>query len=204
MRAWQIWNEPELPQSWSPQPFAKRYVALLRAARRAIKRSDPGAVVVSAGLTNFSWKDLESMYRAGARGTFDVAGVHPYTFLVRNVFRIVSRVRSVMRRFGDGSKPILVTELSWFSSRRHLGPNELFSVSERDQATRLGQAIRGLAARRTRLGIKGVYWYTWLSPRPGSKSVFDYAGLRRLGRSGPVDKPALRAMRQVAGELEKR
>jgi hypothetical protein len=98
---------------------------------------------------------------------------------------------------------VLVTELSWFSSRQYLGPAELFSVSERDQATRLAAAVRGLAARRVADRIAGVYWYTWLSPKRGSRSVFDYAGLRRLGPSGPVDKPSLGAMRQVARELER-
>lgn len=203
VRAWQIWNEPELPGSWWPQPFAKRYVKLLRESYAAVKRRDPGAIVVTAGLTNFSWKDLESMYKAGARGSFDMVAVHPYTFLVRNVFRIADKVRAVMRRHGDGAKPMVISELSWFSSRRYLGPYELFSVSEADQAKRLSQAIRGLAARRKRDRIAGVYWYTWVSPKRGSQSVFDYAGLRRLGTHGPVDKPALGAMRKVARALER-
>jgi hypothetical protein len=205
VRQWQVWNEPNLTQYWSRQPFAARYVALLRAARAAARAADPGARIVAAGLTNFSWRDLEAMYRAGARGAFDAAAIHPYTFHVRNVVRIAHMVRDVMRRHGDGAKPLLVTELSWFSARPQLGANELLSVTEADQAARLRAAVAGLAAARTRDGIAGVYWYTWLSPSLGSASVFDYAGLRRQdGAGGAVDKPALDAYRAAARGLEGR
>src|SRR4051794_3157162 len=37
VRDWQVWNEPSHAGFWSIQPFAHRYVALLRAAHRAIK-----------------------------------------------------------------------------------------------------------------------------------------------------------------------
>ncbi len=54
---------------------------LLGAAYSAVKAADPGATVVTAGLPNFSWKDLETLYRAGlrAKGHFDAVAVHPFT-----------------------------------------------------------------------------------------------------------------------------
>ena len=76
---WQIWNEPNT-STWPIQPFAKTYVALVRAARTAISRVDPGAKVVLAGMPNYSWHDLETIYRVrGARRLFDVVAIHPYT-----------------------------------------------------------------------------------------------------------------------------
>jgi hypothetical protein len=203
VRAWQVWNEPNLSRYWSAQPFARRYVALLRAARAAVRGADPGARIVAAGLTNFSWRDLDAMYRAGARGTFDVAAVHPYTFHVRNVVRVVRLARATMRRHGDGAVPLAVTELSWFSARPWLGPGELLAVTEAEQAARLEDAVRRLAAARRALRVTAVYWYSWLSPAPGTASVFDYAGLRRLGPAGPVDKPALGVLRRIARELRR-
>jgi hypothetical protein len=202
VRQWQLWNEVELPQSWSRQPFAPSYVALLRAGRAGARQVDPRAQIVAAGLTNFSWQDLDAIYRAGGRGAFDAAAIHPYTFDARNVPRIVGLARAVMRRHGDGGKPLLVTELSWFSSRAQLGPRQLLSVTEADQAANLRRAVTALARDRVREGIAGVYWYTWLSPPLGSSSVFDYAGLRRLEGDAPVDKPALAAYRDVARRLE--
>jgi hypothetical protein len=119
------------------------------------------------------------------------------------VGRIARKVRAVMRRHGDGAKPLLVTELSWFSARPQLAANELLSVTEADQAARLRAAVAALAAARTRDGIAGVYWYNWLAPPLGSASVFDYAGLRRQDAGGAVvDKPALEAYRAAARRLE--
>src|SRR5581483_11489873 len=37
IRMWEIWNEPDIVGYWPTQPFAKTYVALLRAAHAAIK-----------------------------------------------------------------------------------------------------------------------------------------------------------------------
>ena len=50
LRDWQIWNEPGQRFFWAPKPSAKGYVALLRASRKAIKKADPKARVVLAGL----------------------------------------------------------------------------------------------------------------------------------------------------------
>src|SRR5437762_133142 len=46
IRAWQIWNEPNLPVYWTTQPFATGYVRLLKAARKAIKAVDRGSTIV--------------------------------------------------------------------------------------------------------------------------------------------------------------
>ena len=43
IRAWQIWNEPNLTRYWSEQPFARSYVRLLRAADAALRGGRPAA-----------------------------------------------------------------------------------------------------------------------------------------------------------------
>ena len=50
IRAWQVWNEPNIPAWWRPEPNAEGYVRLLRAAATAIHFADPAATVVSAGM----------------------------------------------------------------------------------------------------------------------------------------------------------
>jgi hypothetical protein len=59
-----------------------------------------------------------------------------------------------------------------------------------------------LAANRRRLGIRRVYWYTWLTRETSQSYPFDYAGLRRLHSTGVSSKPALRAYRRTALSLE--
>jgi hypothetical protein len=206
IREWQIWNEPSLPGYWSIQPFARKYVALLRAASQAIKRVDRGATIVLAGLPNFSWRDLGSIYRAGGRRWFDVAAVHPYTSLVSNVVRIVQLNRQTMARYRDAAKPVLVGELSWSSGRGHVQESHGFlTTTEPGQAQRVSQALPALAAMRQRYRILQVFWFNWLSPPLGSPNAFDYAGLRRREPDGRiVDKPALAAFRAAARRLEGR
>jgi len=89
IRAYEIWNEPNLAREWGGQPpNASQYVALSREAYRRIKQADPNAMVISAGLTpTGTWSPeatpddvyLDEMYKAmggASSGYYDVLGVH--------------------------------------------------------------------------------------------------------------------------------
>jgi hypothetical protein len=198
VRRWQIWNEPDLAKYWSRQPFVRSYLKLLRAARDAVRRNDRRAQVVMAGLTNKSWEGLRRLYRAGARGLFDVAAIHPFSRYVRNVVEIVRRARVEMARAGDARTPLLLSEVSWSSGKGRASLVYGWETSERGQAARLREAVTAFVRERVRLRLAGFFWYTWLSPQPGSAASFDYGGLRRLSPDGKVvDKPALVAFRGV-------
>jgi hypothetical protein len=203
IRAWQVWNEPNLTRHWSRRPFAPSYVKTLRAARRALRGADPGARAVLAGLPNFSWRALRRIYRAGGRGAFDVVALHPYTGRPRNVVQVVEIVRRVMRRYGDRRRPVWVTELSWPAAKGRAPAPVGFETDDRGQARRLRAGLLRLAAARRRLRIERVYWYTWLSAESGG-SAFSWSGLRRLRADGQVvDTPALGAFRRTARELRR-
>jgi hypothetical protein len=206
VRAYQIWNEPGQPYYWTEQPFARRYVRLLAAARAAIKAADRGATIVLAGLNSgfgfLSWTDLAKVYAAGGGRLFDQAAQNPFSLRTANVVRSVQLFRDVMARHGDARKPLLLTELSWPSAKGKTRIRYGFEVSERDQAGRIREAIPLLSRMRTQLRLAGIYWYTWLSPPLGSDQPFDYSGLRRQSGSGIVDKPALGAWRAAARSLE--
>jgi hypothetical protein len=206
IRAVQVWNEVSLRGYWSIQPFARAYVALLHAAHDSIKRVDPGATVVLAGLPNFSWRDLGKIYRAGGRRWFDVAAVHPYTSTVGGVVQIVQRNRATMTRYHDARKPLVVGELSWSSGRGRVKESQGFlTTTEAGQAAKVRAALPALAAVRGRYRISQVFWFDWLSPPLGSPNAFDYSGLRRRQDDGSmVDKPALAAFRRAALRLEGR
>lgn len=86
IRAYQIWNEPNLSREWGGRPpNAAGYVSLLCTGYRAVKAADPGALVVSAGLTPTTQHNAEAtpdvlflreMYANGAAPCFDVLGAH--------------------------------------------------------------------------------------------------------------------------------
>ncbi len=209
IRAWQIWNEPNLGTYWNQQPsWAGGYAALLRAAAAAIRAEDRRATIVTAGLTNGSastaWKALSLLYAAGGKGAFDAVALHPYTAHISGVLKTVRNAREVMRRHHD-VKPVMLTEVSWSSSDGD-SPDRFatWDTTERGQARKLTTALRTLARQRKRLRIAQVDWYTWLSPHARRAQWSDYAGLSRLARGKLVRKPALTAFSQVALAAEGR
>jgi hypothetical protein len=89
IRAYEIWNEPNLSREWcgrSPNPA--EYIALLKASYAKIKSIDPNAMIVSAGMTptsastDFAMPDvtfITKMYDAmgnNSTGYFDALGAH--------------------------------------------------------------------------------------------------------------------------------
>ncbi|MHB1296628.1 MAG: cellulase family glycosylhydrolase [Anaerolineae bacterium] len=89
IRAYEIWNEPNLGREWGGKtPNPDEYAGMLKVAYAAVKAGDPNAMVISAGLTpTGSWDDqsrpddwyLESLYIAmnsDSTGYLDVLGAH--------------------------------------------------------------------------------------------------------------------------------
>ncbi len=204
LRQWQIWNEPSLPRYFAVRSFAKPYVRLLGDAYSAVKAADPGATVVTAGLPNFSWKDLETLYRAGlrAKGHFDAVAVHPFTGRPSDSVRILRYVRAVMDRHGDTRAGIWVTEVSWPSGRGKAQSNQRWVTTPAGEATKVRQVYEAYASAATSLRLQRAFWYSWATTDRNSPNAFDYAGLRTYTASGRfVDKPALAAYRAVARRL---
>jgi hypothetical protein len=173
--------------------LARALAARLR-VRRGLRRADPGAQLVGAGLTNRSWIDLYAVYAAGGRRFFDIAAAHPFSARVSNVVKIVGLVRGEMARAGDARKPLLVTELSWTSGRGRATLSYGGETTESGQAARVrrpdepgrgGRPVSDRGAVLVHVAVTG-----------------DRRGLRRLNARGrPVSKPALRAFRAIARRL---
>jgi hypothetical protein len=203
LRDWQLWNEPDHLRYWSDQPHSSDYVRLARAARRAIKKADPGARVVMAGYADRSWASIAALYRAGAKGVFDVVAIHPYTFEPRNVLRAVQFVRRALRRAGEGERPLWLTEVTWSSGRRPGHEPFPFETTPQDQAARLARVFPLLLRHRRTLGIRRIYWENWLSTDRDHRDPFNFSGLRMLRRDGTVrEKPAFAAFRRVGLRLK--
>jgi hypothetical protein len=199
LRAWQLWNEPDHLHYWSDQPYQRDYVELSRAARDAIKDEDPGALVVMGGFADRSWDSIKSVYDAGAKGVFDVVAIHPYTYEVRNVLKIVEFARQTLRKAGDGERPLWLTEVTWSSGKRPGHEVRPFETTEPDQAARLGQALPLLIRERKRLGVERIFWENWISRDANYDNPFDFSGLRVLRDDGTIrEKPAYDVFRRIA------
>jgi hypothetical protein len=201
LRAWQIWNEPDHLHYWSEQPYARDYVELARAARDSIKDADPGALVVMAGFADRSWDSIAAVYDAGAKGVFDVVAIHPYTFEVRNVLRIVRLARRALREAGDADRPLWLTEITWSSGKRPGHQPAPFETTPDDQAARLAQALPLLIRTREELGVERIFWENWISKDSNHENPFDFSGLRVLRPNGTVaEKPAFAEFKRIALE----
>ena len=119
IRTWEIWNEENIEQFWR-NVSAKDYVGLLAKARAAIRAEIPDARLVLGGLAGAPVGYVRELYRYGAKGHFDVMNVHPYCFPFApddTLAKELGAIRSVMREFGDGDKPIWITEIGWPTHR---------------------------------------------------------------------------------------
>jgi hypothetical protein len=139
IHAWEVWNEPDVAHFWGGReggdPVA--YTELLKRAHRAIKRADPNAIVISAGVTgtergaNF----IHMMLDHGAAAYMDRLGIHGYisddgfahTIYPDIIWPLIATARE---RTG---KPLWVTEVGWNSGCT----GYLAACSEPEQASRL-------------------------------------------------------------------
>ncbi|HEY6762987.1 MAG TPA: hypothetical protein VI318_26030 [Baekduia sp.] len=205
VRAWEIWNEPNLKVYFTKQPFAKPYASLLRAAYPAVKAADPGATVLMASMANYSWRDLATLLDTpGPRLKFDAAGAHPFSGRPSNAVKIVRLNREVLDKRGYGKAPLWLTELTWSSAKGKKQPlTQNWETTESGQADRLREVYKLLLAQRKSLKLARVFWYTWATVDNGSKNSFDYSGLNQFLPGGTFRaKPALSAFRTVAKAAE--
>lgn len=202
--AYEVWNEENAVQFWAgaqgPQP--ERFADMLKAAYPAIKGADPGATVVMGGLSptiNFfsitknPVDYLSGVYAAGAGGSFDAVGYHPYLFTNNAAARfstgkansprgLYDQLRGVMNANGDGGKQIWATEFGEATSK----------VDEATQADRIRDFIvswRGLP------GAGPVFIYTTRDRATGSADPQDNYGVYRTDWT---PKPAADVMRSLA------
>jgi hypothetical protein len=89
IQAYQVWNEPNLAREWGDNPpNPAQYAEFLRTVYAAIKRGNPNAIVVSAGMAPTGDNNAiampddlfyDGMYQAmggNSNGYFDMLGVH--------------------------------------------------------------------------------------------------------------------------------
>jgi len=203
IRAWQVWNEPSLPAYWPIGPSPAAYTRVLAATAKAIRRVDPGATIVSAGIPQSRigvpfGRYVDGMYRAGAAGAFDVLAIHPYARDAAGVIAAVAQARRIMDRHGDHS-PIWVTEVGWAAA----GPPSDFTVGARGQAERVGAMLLALGEQRRRLNLRGVVYFG-LQDSPQYAGGKDFWGLHTglltlRGQPKPAFASFEKSARQVLG-----
>jgi hypothetical protein len=172
IRAWQIWNEPNLKAYWPRGPNPRQYAKLLKAAAGPIKAADPGAEIVTAGMPESKVgvplkKFIPALYKAGAKKWFDTLAINPYGHTAARVDKNLAAARKIMRRYHDKA-PIWATEVGWSDS----GPGGLQLVGPEGQAVQVGNLVRILVRDRRRLNLRGVVYFNWRDAPPYSDKDF--------------------------------
>jgi hypothetical protein len=202
IRAWQVWNEPNLPAYWGGKPSASEYGALLREVGTAIRGEDRTAEIITGGIPDsrqgVPFRDyVDGLLEAAGPEAFDVLAIHPYS---RSASGVVTAVTAARRMLAAGPAPdagLWVTEFGWASN----GPRSEFTVGAKGQAYFLTTALSELARRASDLGLRGAVYYNWQDAPPyaGGK---DFWGLHTgLLRRDGKPKPALTAFRATAQAL---
>lgn len=187
VRYWEVWNEPNIDFFWRPQPDPAAYAALLRETYAAIKAADPGAVVVAMST---AWPDvafMRAVYEGGAAGSFDAISFHVYDAR-RDESILESQildVRRLMYSWGDGAKPMLITEIGLSTGPCPILP----AVSEEEQASWIVKKhLVALAS-----GVDRYYHFK-LQDDPEERNPDGYWGLYRADGSPKLLAGAYRAM----------
>jgi hypothetical protein len=150
VHTWEIWNEPNTSDFWEPAPDAARYSVLLSLSAAAVHNVDPGALVLSGGLTPGSTLAghriaplafLRALYDNAAMSNVGAVAIHPYTFpedptAPNTALTRLPLVRDLMVERGDVDKKVWLTE---FGAPTGTGDG---AVPEAAQATMLLAGFR--------------------------------------------------------------
>ncbi len=155
--AWEIWNEPNTVNFFKPRADAASYTQLLRAGYTAVKGVSSSLAVISAGMApaTDNGRDiapptfLAGMYDAGARGSFDAVGMHPYTYPYLpndpstqsfSAAQQMFPMHDIMVGRGDGGKRIWMTE---FGAPTGTSPRAVTPQTQADTVRIVLDAARG-------------------------------------------------------------
>ncbi len=115
LSAVEVWNEPNLAPFWN-NPNPADYAKLLKRTYAEVKKIDPAIRVVVSGFSGVPIPFIRGVYEAGGAGCFDVMNVHPYSWPSPPEGALdvnLDKLRALMEEFGDGGKPIWITEIGW-------------------------------------------------------------------------------------------
>ena len=195
---WQLWNEPNF-HYFATKVNPNEYARLVDAGSAAIRKKDPKAEIVLAGLfgrpkgppskARDATTYLKQFSRKVKKSSFDSIAIHPYAANTGQLKQIMKGFRKAAVNSGLKKKKIYVTEIGWGSGK---ATNAFLTGSQSAQANQLGSAFNYLIRDRNKLNLKGVYWYAWKDTDPkGQNCSFCYTiGLFKWNRNKLKAKPA--------------
>ena len=219
LAAIEVWNEPNLEEFVGISDAYQRavkYVPLLKAAHAAIKAGRPSLPVIFGGPSQTDDGFVADCYDLGAKGRFDIMGVHPYQgnqTKAPESTDITGKARmthmpaiiALMAAKGDGAKPIWWTEFG-FSVHSNAGipAGQVWLFGVPDDATSASYLSRSfhLAWQQWPQVKLAVAYCAYKTPSDGHGHQFGFRLLEADGTAKPQLK-ALGALRRTFGSLQR-
>ncbi|WP_165677686.1 beta-galactosidase [Metapseudomonas otitidis] len=204
VKAWQVWNEQNIPSFWQPTENPRQYQQLLESTLSTLDTVRPDATKVIGGHAYYSQMPVlggymfEALHHLGSLKPDRVNAYHPYSKDAEGDYpgggdfiSNASTLNQYLRLHSGG--PIWATEFGWSS---YPGPVESQPViGEQGQADQMLRRLALMSA----MDYDRIFLFT-LSDLDARATVRDrYYGLLRLDGS---EKPAYKALKrflQVAG-----
>eukprot|EP01105_Mastigella_eilhardi_P005399 TRINITY_DN17129_c0_g1_i1.p1 TRINITY_DN17129_c0_g1~~TRINITY_DN17129_c0_g1_i1.p1 ORF type:complete len:428 (-),score=106.22 TRINITY_DN17129_c0_g1_i1:59-1207(-) len=116
---WEMWNEPNGKNFWSPAPNVTGYVLLAQTVGSAIKSNFPdeffmGPAVADTKLELFDWDYLQACFDGGLLNYFDAVSVHPYRATIpETVARPFKKLADMISASAPAEKHVPIVSGEW-------------------------------------------------------------------------------------------
>lgn len=168
---WEIWNEYDVRHFYSGS--LDTLVKMECRAARVLKQVDKQNMILSPSDEGRDYRALKAYLQAGGDRCSDIISYHFYAPRGKpeDMLDRVTRVRALLRRYGQGDKPLWNTETGWliansdggYGSSARPAWTHWRHISGRQAA---GWVLRALALMMNE-GLGAFYWYAWDSNAMG-------------------------------------
>lgn len=196
---WELFNEPNVPLFWPPDPNVDEYVALATQVSSAFRREVPNEKLIGPATLKIDLPFLESVFKANVPNNWSGISVHPYRQTdPESAAGEYARLRELISRHGSQSneQPLPIISGEWGYSSVWRG------MTEEKQAGMLAREFLTNIAN----GIPISIWYDWRDDGTDPNEIEHHFGLVRnqyqSGRSQVYEpKPAYLAAKTLTSQL---
>ena len=152
---WEIWNEPNLKQFWTPQPSVEDYCALVETTAPLVRKADPSGTIAAPATSGIPFEWLEECFKKGLLEWVDVLTVHPYRSQPpETVIKDYARLRELNKRYAPEGKEMPIISGEWGYSQINWDRSAL---TEEQQA----QYLVRMFLVNLYEGVPVSIWYDW-------------------------------------------
>jgi hypothetical protein len=147
---WELWNEPNISQFWTPAPNVQDYIQLGLQVGQVIRAVAPNETFAGPATSTIDFAFLQSCFQGGLLDYFDAVSVHPYRSAgPETAAADYARLRSLIDQYAPPGKFIPILSGEWGYSSVRIGPDQQGKLLPRQWLTNMANDIP--------LSI----WYDW-------------------------------------------